>query len=89
MARHPKSSEPIAQVETQREGIMYEGLHSALGESIVCVSYAEYFASTNGKMSAMCWTLLEQPRRSSVTAKLGNMATFPKDDPRTPAMFVF
>ena len=34
---------------------MYEGLHSALG-GIGCVSYVEYFASTNGMMSAMCWT---------------------------------
>lgn len=31
MARRPESSQPISQVETQREGIMYEGLHSALG----------------------------------------------------------
>jgi len=34
MARYSKSSEPISQVETQWEGIMYEGLHSALGERI-------------------------------------------------------
>ena len=58
MGRHPESGEPIPQVETQREGIMYEGLHSALGK-IGCVSYVEYFASTNGKISAMCCTSLE------------------------------
>ena len=88
MARHSKSSEPISQVETQREGIMYEGLHSALGGIAVCVSYVEYFASTNGIMSEMCWTLLERPRWSSLTAMLehGNL---PQDDSRMPAMLVF
>jgi hypothetical protein len=88
MAHRAVSGEPFSQVETQREGIMFEGLHSALG-GIGCVSFVEYFASTNGTMSAMCWPLLEQPRRSSASAKLGNMATFPKDDLRTPAIFVF
>jgi hypothetical protein len=77
MARRPKSGEPISQVETQREGIMCEGLHLAIG-GIGCVSYIEYFASTNGKMSAMCCTSLERRRRSSPTAKLGNLATFPR-----------
>ena len=52
MASHPESGEPISQVETQREGIMYEGLRSALG-GIGCVSYVEYFVS-NGAMSAQC-----------------------------------
>ena len=55
---------------------MYEGVHSALGGRIFCVSDAKYFASTNGMMSAMCWTSLEQLRRSSLTAKLRNMTTF-------------
>ena len=36
MARRPKSGEPIAHDETQREGIKCEGLHSTLG--IGCVS---------------------------------------------------
>ena len=57
---------------------MYEGLHSALGGYRCCVSYVEYFASTSGTMSAKCCTSLEQPRRSSLTAKLRNMATFPR-----------
>ena len=87
MARRPKSGEPISQVETQREGIMCEGLQLALGD-IGCVSYIEYFASTNGKMSAMCWTSLERPRRSSLTAKLGNLATFPRTT-LVSAMLVF
>ena len=87
MARHPESSEPISQVETQREGIMYEGLHLALG-GIDCFSYVEYFASTNGTMSAMCCTSLERPRRSSLTAKLGNLATFPRTT-LVSAMLVF
>ena len=65
MARHSKSSEPISQVETQREGIMYEGLHSALGGIAVCVSYVEYFAGSNYD-------------GSSLTAMLRNMATFPR-----------
>ena len=56
---------------------MHEGLHSALG-GIGCVSYIEYFASINGTMSAMCCNSLEQLRRSSLTAKLGNVATFPR-----------
>ena len=59
--------------ETQWEGIRCEGSQSTLG--IGCVSSVAYFASTNGKMSAMCCMSLEQSRRSSFTAKL--MATFP------------
>jgi hypothetical protein len=73
--RPPRDGKPFSQVETQREGIMFEGLHSALG-GIGCVSFVEYFASTNGTMSAMCWPLLEQLRRLSASAELGNLATF-------------
>jgi hypothetical protein len=88
MARHPEGSEPISQVETQWEGIKYEGPHSAPGGVTVCVSYVEYFASTNGIMSAMCWRLLARPRLSSLTAMLedGNL---PQDDSRIPAMLEF
>ena len=67
---------------------MYEDFDSALGGIAVCVSYVEYFASTNGIMSAMCWTLLERPRWSSLTAMLehGNL---PLDDSRMPAILEF
>ena len=75
MARHPESSEPISQVETQREGIMYEGLHSALGGIAVCVSYAEYFAGVITRVVTNCHA-----------QEHGNL---PQDDPRMPAMLVF
>ena len=75
MARHPKSSEPISQVETQREGIMCEGLHSALGGRIGCVSYVEYFAGVITRVVTNCHA-----------QKHGNL---PQDDPRMPAILEF
>jgi arsenite methyltransferase len=40
MAHRPESGESFSQVETQREGIMFEGLHSALGKVSGCCSPA-------------------------------------------------
>jgi hypothetical protein len=87
MARHAEGSEPISQVETQREGIMYKGPHSALG-GIGCVWYVEHFASTNGMMSAMCWTLLERTQLSLLTVMLGS-GNYSQDDSRMPAISEF
>ena len=85
--RRLQSGGPVSHTETQWEGIMWEGRYSTLG--IGCVSQLAYFASTNGKMSTMCCMSLEPLSRPSVTAKLLNMATFPNDDPCTPATDVF
>ena len=66
---------------------MCEGPLSA-PSGIGCVSYVEYLASTNGKMSAMRWTWPDRLRRSSLTAMLehGNL---PQDDSRISAMLEF
>jgi len=79
--------EPISHAETQWEGIMCEGLNTTLGGG--CDSCVAYLASTSGRISAMCWASLGRTRRSSVTAKLVNMATFPGNERRIPAMLAF
>ena len=71
MARHPEGSEPISQVETQREGIMYEDRPSALGDIAVCISYVEHVAGVTTMVVTNCQV-----------QKHGNL---PQDNPRMPA----
>jgi hypothetical protein len=88
MARRPrKSGEPCAQTETQWGGIMYEEPAAAPGMG--CVSRIAYFASTSGRISAMCCTWLERFWQSLFAAEFSNSATFPVMTVMRLAMLVF
>ena len=61
---------------------MYEGLQSAFGGVRYCVSCIEYFASTNGMMSAMCWHVAGATTTVITNCQARELGNLPKDDAR-------
>ena len=76
MARHPESSEPSSRVETQREGIMYEG--GDLREIVVASRTLSILPAPTAQCPQWCCKAWSHHEGQSLTAKLRTMATFPR-----------